>query len=373
LAAEADPRDEYVVVPPERVGLELDEFLCLLHPGVPKGALREEVRRGRVLLDGERTQPSQRLRPDQVVVLSLSDEVLERAAPEPAPDPVEVLYEDAELLVVDKPPGLASEPERWRRASGSLAGELLRIAVDRTEAERALREAEAPGEDPPALPFRPRLLHRLDKGTSGCVVVAKTIEAERRLRRAFEDHRVRKTYLALVEGEHSLADGETETIDLPLGPVERKAGRMRVDRAGGKPSVTAIAVERRFHGYTLLRARPLSGRTHQIRVHLAETGFPLVVDPLYGRRDALKLSELKRGYRPKPGRAERPLIDRLTLHASELVLPLAAADDEEPPPADWPGEDALSPDRRWLRVRAPLPDDLAIALKQLAKVRPPRR
>ena len=124
---------------------------------------------------------------------------------------------------------------------------------------------------------------------------------------------------------------------------------MRVDFQSGKHAETWIRVEQPFRGFTLLRCRPRTGRTHQIRVHLAQLGFPLAVDPLYGRRTALTLSEIKAGYRPKPGRTEAPLIQRLTLHAHRLAFPTSRG--------------------QFVAVEAPLPRDLARVLKQLEKVR----
>jgi RluA family pseudouridine synthase len=335
---------ETIVVPFERAGLELDEFLCLQFPEFNKGFLRRAVREGLVLLDGMRVQPSQRLRADQVLLVDLDDQEAPPApvAPEAA---LPILYEDEDLLVVDKPAGLAVEPERWARGAASLAGALLALARARSpEADGAADGAPAP------LELRLRAVHRLDKDTSGALVVAKHLEAERALRGAFEHDRVHKTYWALVEGEHPLPDGEEEEIDLALGPDEKRSGRMVVDPEG-KPARTRIAVLQRFRGFTWLACRPLSGRTHQIRVHLAARGFPLAVDPLYGRRDELLLSNVKAGYRAKRGRPERPLIERLTLHAAAIEL--ASPRDEA----------------RTIRVEAPLPRDLARLLKQLAKVR----
>ena len=333
---------ETIVVPRERAGLELDEFLCLWFPGVSKGFLRQQVRDGLVLLDGLRVQPSQRLRPDQVVIVDFDED----AAPPPPVDTglaIPVLYEDADLLVLDKPAGLAVEPERWARSNASLAGALLSLA-------RARSSPAANGSAP--LELRLRNVHRLDKDTTGALVVAKHLEAERALRTAFEEDRVEKTYHALVEGEHPLADGAEDVIDLAIGPDERRSGRVVVQPDGGKPARTRISVLERFHGYTWMRCRPLTGRTHQIRVHLAATGFPLAVDPVYGRRSDLRLSAIKAGYRSKPGRPERPLVTRLTLHAAEVAVPSPSA----------PG--------RTIRVEAPLPKDLAKLLKQLGKVRP---
>ncbi len=346
---------EHLVVPAEHAGLELDEFLGLHFPGLTKGALRQQIRDRRVLLDGEVVQPSRRLRENQVLSIAFDPDSVSARPPSAPEEELAVLYEDEHVLAVDKPPRLASEPERWQRQAPTLAGALLALALGR----RGIDEGEGlegdDGEGP--LGFRPRLLHRLDKDTSGVVLVAKHLEAERALRTAFQAGLVEKRYLALVEGEHPLGDGEVELIELPLAADERRSGKQRVDLREGKPSATEVRVLERFRGFTLLECRPITGRTHQIRVHLAAKGFPLVVDPLYGRRDALLLSELKRDYRAKRGRPERPLMDRLTLHAASLEFPC-------------PGAESAP---RRIRVESPRPKDLEKALKQLAKVRPPRR
>ena len=343
---------ETIVVPQERHGLELDEFLCLHFPEFNKGFLRRAVREGLVLIDGMRANPSQKLRGDQVLLVDLD---VDAAPPAPVAPEAElpILYEDEDLLVVDKPAGLAVEPERWARGAASLQGALLALARARSSRAEEGEDVDA-AEDAPdggaPLELRLRSVHRIDKDTSGALIVAKHLEAERALRGAFERCSVKKTYLALVEGEFPLADGEEEEIDLAIGPDEKRSGRVIVDPAG-KPARTRIAVRQRFRGFTWLACQPLTGRTHQIRVHLAARGFPLAVDPLYGRRDELLLSNVKAGYRAKPGRPERPLIERLTLHAS--VLELASLRDAA----------------RTIRVEAPLPKDLAQLLKQLAKVR----
>jgi RluA family pseudouridine synthase len=353
---------EFLCVPSERSGIELDEFLCLEFPGLSKGFVREQVRQGAVLLNGMAAHPSQRLHGDEVVVVSFDDEAAARrdaAARAPRAAHVEVLWEDEDLLVADKPAGLASEPERWSRGAPYLGTALLDLG----------RRARPP--------YRPRLVHRLDKDTSGCIAAAKSLDAERFLRQCFERGLVRKEYWALVEGEHPLPAGRTETIELALAGEGQRGGRVRVDARSGKPSSTEIEVVRRFRGYTLLACRPLTGRTHQIRVHLAARGFPLAVDALYGRRSALLLSELKRGYRKKTGGAERPLLARLALHARVLELPLPRAHGYEVPDrAPAPGAPGApgatgTPSAPVDRVRAeaPLARDLELALKQLARWR----
>lgn len=340
---------DHIVVPRERHGIELDEFLCLLYPLLNKGFVRDHIRAGRVLLDGQKTLPSKHLRTDQVVSVDLDESpgALPLAPVAPRLE-IDVLYEDDEVMVVDKPPGLPVEPERWERGNACLSGALLELALKRHDVTPQSPVSPAAGLD-----FRPRLVHRIDKGTSGAVLVAKSLESERRLREAFAAGTVSKSYLALVEGEYPLELGEVELIDLPIGPDRRKSGRMRVDRQHGKNSLTRVGVEQRFRGYTLLRCEPVTGRTHQIRVHLSESGFPLVVDPTYGRRDSLALSEIKRNYRPKRGGTESPLVSRLTLHAQRLSFP--------------------SGDGSTQTIEAPLPKDLARVLKQLAKVRPAGR
>ena len=336
---------EHLVVPEGRSGLELDEFLCLLFPRASKGFLRRMVHEGRVQIDGRPARPSDRLRREQLVSIDIDDDEMPEApiAPEA---PLRILFEDDDALVVDKPPGLAVEPERWKRDAASLAGALLAEALD--------RPVEEEGEDASTtLDWRPRLVHRIDKDTSGCVLVAKNLGAERAQREAFEEGRVRKLYLALVEGEYPRRSGE-DVIDAPVASDRRRSGRMRIDPSG-KPARTRVTVAESFRGFTLLSCEPLTGRTHQIRVHLAHEGFPLVVDPLYGRRDALRLSEIKRDYRPKRGGGEIPLIDRLTLHAAALEFPrlhVSAAN--------------------TVRVEATLPKDIERTLKQLRKVRPAR-
>jgi 23S rRNA pseudouridine1911/1915/1917 synthase len=340
---------DHIVVPRERHGIELDEFLCLLYPLLNKGFLRGMIRDGMVLLDGGKTLYSKRVRADQVISIDIDENSEDLPKRPVAPVlALDVLYEDEDVMVVDKPAGLPVEPERWAKGNACLSGALLDLALKRSDVEVGHATEIAQGMD-----FRPRLVHRIDKDTTGAVLVAKNIETERRLREAFAEGTVHKSYLALVEGEYPLEDGEDVVIDLPIGADNRKSGRMRVDENGGKSSQTKVQVEQRFTGYTLMRCAPLTGRTHQIRVHLSATGFPLVVDPSYGRRSELALSEFKRNYRPKRGGAETPLINRLTLHAERIAFPDRAG--------------------QLQHVEAPLPKDFQRILKQLSKVRPPRR
>ncbi len=242
--------------------------------------------------------------------------------PDPAVD-LPILYEDDVLIVFAKPSGLLTAPDRWDASRENL----MAIVHER---------------------WSPRWFnaHRLDRGTSGALVVAKTPEALRAVTAQFDRHEIEKRYLALTRGQPSTDRGVVES---PLAPDPRRPGRMRVARAG-KPSATEYEVLERWRGgLALLRLRPLSGRTHQVRVHLAHLGCPVLGDPDYGGGGALNLSNFKRGYkRPAGGKPERPLIDRLALHAESIALVHPVTNER-------------------IAVTAPLPADLEVAIKQLRR------
>ena len=188
---------------------------------------------------------------------------------------ISLLYEDDDILAVDKPEGLAAIPERHR--GGRSLFELL--CAERRE--------------------KLYIVHRIDKETSGLIVLARNAEAHRRLNRLFETRAVDKTYLALVQG---VITADSGTIDRPLRQFG--SGRVAVDLERGKPSVTEFCVVDCFRSHTLVEARPRTGRRHQIRVHLYSLGHPIAGDPLYGDQ------------------ATRQGFGRLMLHAWRLELPL---------------------------------------------------
>ncbi len=205
---------------------------------------------------------------------------------------IQILFQDQALIAVNKPAQVLVIPDRWDPDQPNLLAMLKR--------------------EHPTEPLY--VVHRLDEGTSGLVLLARTAEAHRQLNQQWQERRVRKTYLAVVIGEISDAAG---TIDLPIAASSQKGGRMAV-HARGKASITHYEVIQRFRGYTSLKLQPATGRTHQIRVHLKAIGHPLAVDPLYGGEPAIFLSRLKPRYKPKADEPERPLIQRLTLHALEI-------------------------------------------------------
>lgn len=190
-----------------------------------------------------------------------------------------------------------------------------------------------------------RIVHRLDRGASGVMVLARTVDAQRFLTAQWAGRLVEKTYLALVHGR-VVADG---IVEAPL-LVDRDKQKVTVDARRGKPSVTCYRVVEPLRDHTILECQPQTGRLHQIRVHLAHIGHPLAVDPRYGSSDALFLSRYKPGYRPSGRHKERPLIARLTLHALRVAF-------------DHPdGSGRVS-------VEAPIPKDLRATISQLQRLR----
>jgi 23S rRNA pseudouridine1911/1915/1917 synthase len=250
-----------------------------------------------------------------------------------------IIYEDDALIAFDKPSGLLVAPDRWDKTRTHLMGQV--------HARFGAHVAN---------------VHRLDADTSGVLLCAKTKPALDFLSGQFQSKTVAKVYRALVvvlPPERAMkvvaplrtADGilpETFTIDLALDQDETQPGRMRVfRRRGGKASVTDFRTLERFRGFAWLECRPQTGRTHQIRVHLAAAGAPVLGDVFYGDPTVeLRLSAFKRGYK---GRAdEKPLLRRLALHASELTFTHPVT-------------------REPHTLRAPLPHEFEVALKYLRK------
>lgn len=230
-----------------------------------------------------------------------------------------VLFEDDTIIAFDKPSGLLVAPDRFDKTKPSLMD-----WVHRTLSPTIFN------------------VHRLDRETSGLVLCAKTRDALRTLCRSFEGREVEKRYIALVRGAPAW---DEKRVDLSLAPDLASPGRMRVDRAG-KPASTQFRVLTRWRRYAQVEAAPLSGRTHQIRVHLASLGCPIVSDRFYGGGRHFYLSEIKRDYKQKPDRQEIPMMGRLALHAASLAF-------------RHPGTGAA------VTIRAPLPHDFEVAFRYL--------
>lgn len=189
------------------------------------------------------------------------------------------------------------------------------------------------------------VVHRLDKQTSGVMLFARNADVQRHLSQQFQNNTVQKEYLALVSGRPEQNEGD---IDAPLGVHPTNKRVMAVLKHGGRTARTLWKIEQRLGDYTLLRVFPKTGKTHQIRVHLAHMGLPLAIDELYHpRADAILLSQFKRGYRAKKGEEERPLIARLTLHAERI--------------------DFEHPSGNRMKIESPIPKDLRATINALSK------
>jgi 23S rRNA pseudouridine1911/1915/1917 synthase len=298
------------VVGDAEAGGRLDAVLATL-AGVPRAQAARWIEAGRVRVNGTAARASLRVSPG--ALLTAEPGAPEPLATAPEPIPLAILHEDADCIVLDKPPGLVVHPAPGH-AHGTLVNALLHHCRDLAGIGGVLR---------------PGIVHRLDRGTSGVLVVAKHDAAHAALAAQFKDHSIERIYRALVRGVPSADDGGCEQA-IGRHPTDRK--RMSVRTRAGRAAVTAWRVERRFarSGVALLEVRPGTGRTHQIRVHLSASGLPIVADPVYGRGgDALGLA-------------------RPALHAAVLGFthPTSGA---------------------RLRFEAPLPDDYAAALATLAR------
>jgi 23S rRNA pseudouridine1911/1915/1917 synthase len=247
---------------PENCALErLDSFLSRSNPDLTRSAIQRLIEAGEVRVNDQPAKPSLKLKGGEQITLDI---------PAPAPTevlaeaiPLEILYEDPHVIVVNKPAGMVVHPAAGN-PSGTLVNALLGHCHDLSGIGGELR---------------PGIVHRIDKGTSGILVVAKNDGAHQSLSHQFKEHSVKRVYLALVYGSPKEDKGK---IDAAIGrhPVDRK--RMSGKARQGKRAVTHWRVTARYGPITLLTLRLETGRTHQIRVHMTEAGFPLVGDEVYG-------------------------------------------------------------------------------------------
>ncbi len=309
-----------LTVGPDDAGGRLDAWLARALPEHSRSRLQALIGEARVLVDGRAARASARVVPGQRVVVDVPEPV--PAAPRPEDIPLAIVYQDERLVVVDKPAGLVVHPGAGT-ASGTLVNALLHHVRDLSGVGGVLR---------------PGIVHRLDRGTSGLLVVAKDDEAHRSLARQFAGRSVEKEYLAIVLGVPARREG-TITAAIGRDPVRRKTMSIRAPR--GREARTSYVVAEAFDGAALLRVRIHTGRTHQIRVHLASLGHPVAGDATYG------------GTRTPParaaaGRAALQELERPALHAARLVFA-------------HPG------DGRRMAFESPLPEDLARVIERLRR------
>ncbi len=289
-------------------GQRLDQYVTAALSQLSRTEVQRLIKAGFVLVNGKPGKPSFRLVEGDIVTATLP--VPETRAIVPETVPLDILYEDDDLVAINKPAGMVVHP-----SVGNWSGTLVNAALARWPEMRRVTGEERAG-----------VVHRLDKDTSGVLVLAKTSTALRSLQAQFQARTVYKRYIALVEG---VPDSRSGIIDAPIGRDPRQRKQMAVVRSG-REAVTRYDVVEDFGSYALLSIEPMTGRTHQIRVHLAWLGHPVVGDRVYGTR------------------RQRTRLKRLLLHATELHV------------------DSPSAGMR-LRFEAPMPDSLQDILTKLRR------
>ncbi len=300
------------------VGMRLDQFVVRHAGGLSRSAVARAIDAAAVRVDGVVAKASLQLKAGMVVAYTVPEPA--RAGPEAEEIPLEFLYLDDVMGAVNKPAGMVVHPAKgnWK---GTLAGAL------KWHLERVAGGLSTVGG-----PTRPGIVHRLDRDTSGVIIVARNEESHHALAKQFERRTTEKTYLAIVQGEPRF---DRDEINLPIGihPYQRERMAVRRDHSTSRDAVTRYEVLERFGRASLVKVTPKTGRTHQIRVHLAAIGCPILADILYSGRGVVERSFL--GLRGDAA----PLLTRQALHASSLAI-------------DHPGT------RQRMLFEAPLPADI---------------
>ncbi len=254
-------------------GKRIDAYLSSRYQDFSRSVIQKVIDAGAVLVNDQPVKASYRVREDDVIRVWLPELADEAITPEDIP--LRIVYEDEDLVVVDKQPGMVVHP-----AKGNWGGTLVNALQFHFD-----RLSQVGGQE------RPGIVHRLDRDTSGLILVAKDDLAHRKLAQQFEERTIQKEYVALVYG---VPNRDSDYIERPIGPHPTNRERMaiRLPEDGGKPATTFYEVQERFDGYALLRCKPETGRTHQIRVHLTHIGHPIVADKLYSGRERLTRADI---------------------------------------------------------------------------------
>jgi 23S rRNA pseudouridine1911/1915/1917 synthase len=309
-------------VKPRTDGKRIDAYLVSRFPTYSRRVIQKVIDAEAVLVNGRAVKASYRVRSGDQVSIRLPE--LPDMTPKPEDIPIEVVHDDPALTVVNKPPGMVTHP-----AKGNWSGTLVNAIQFHYDTLSTLAGEHRPG-----------IVHRLDRDTTGLLIVVKDELAHRRLGLQFELRQVHKEYLALV---HGVPQRDSDYIERPIGfhPVVREKMAIRTVEDGGKPAVTFYEVVERFRDFALVRCKPQTGRTHQIRIHLTHVGHPILADKLYSGRDRITMADVVGPDRLRlisPEEAETVLIDRQALHAHRLRFRHPLTDEEldltAPLPAD---------------------------------------
>ncbi len=300
MSGDADARHtptRELIVEASGVGARLDAYLAEQLPEYRRVHLRKLIGTRRVLVDGEQTKAAYRLREEQYIVVELPP--LPRAGPVPENIPLDILYEDDAIVALNKPPGMVVHP-----AKGHWSGTLAAALAYHFQQLSSVAGATRPG-----------IVHRLDRDTSGVIVIAKTDRAHLDLASQFEARTTEKEYYTIVRGQ---PDHDRGIVDKSIGrhPYQREKMAIRENHATSKSARTFYEINERFRGWSGVRVLPKTGRTHQIRVHLAHIGHPVLCDKLYSGRSEISRQELLGGGHDPTS----ILLNRQALHAHRLRL-----------------------------------------------------
>jgi len=296
----SDPLE--LVVDSEHAGQRLDAYLAHVLPKYSRVQLRKVIGAGGVKVNAQGTKVAHRLAAGDRISVVLPP--MNSAGPNPEEIPLDILYEDEHIIAVNKPPCMVVHPARghW---SGTLASAL----------SYHFRQLSSVGG-----PTRPGIVHRLDRDTSGVMVVAKTDPMHYALAAQFEARTTEKEYFAITAG---VPDRDRDIIEQPIGihPSQREKMAIRSGHSTSREATTFYEVQERFTGFAAVKVLPKTGRTHQIRVHLAHIGCPVLCDKLYGGRASITRGELHRPVRGSaPSGDEEVVLNRQALHARRIKL-----------------------------------------------------
>jgi len=286
------------VVDETHAGMRLDAFLAAKLTQFSRVNIHRSIAAGEVRVDGQQRKPSFKLKDGQAIEATITPTTSD--GPKAEEIPLDIVYEDECMAVINKPTGMVVHP-----AKGHWSGTLTSALAFHFEQLSTVGGAQRPG-----------IVHRLDRDTSGVIAVAKTDQAHAALAKQFEERTVEKEYYALCRGS---MDRDRDWIREPIGihPYQREKMAVRVDHSSSRKAETFFEVEQRWKGYIAVKVFPKTGRTHQIRVHLAAIRCPVLCDPLYSGHRRLTAADLSE---KRSASAEDVLLDRLALHAKRLKL-----------------------------------------------------
>ncbi|MGC2066535.1 MAG: RluA family pseudouridine synthase [Candidatus Acidiferrales bacterium] len=311
----AASRSEFMVAE-EQAGQRLDRFLAAQFPDMSRTHVQTLIDEGRVLVSGIAKKPSHHVESGEQITVEIPAPPLPGVEPETIP--LTLLYEDADIAVVNKPAGIIVHP-----GAGADTGTLVAAL---------LYHFGAKGLSTVGGPLRPGIVHRLDKGTSGAIVIARNDAAHLKLIEEFRERRVQKTYVALL---HGMVKGTKGTIELPVARDLKRRSRMTSRRSEGREARTDWRLRLRLGNFSFIEADLHTGRTHQIRVHFSALGFPVVGDTLYGAP-----------HQERIGRELLPALGRNFLHAARIAFTHPRTGQQ-------------------MGFRAPLPEELVTSIRGL--------